>query len=190
MPVADSFSSIKVKVPVHCVSPTVHVVPVMVYGSVVSPVIVGEGFVPVSIASLKVMVTLTRPASASSRDVGATLTTVGAIPSVTLTVPVCVLILAVPAASVTTPAPLSATFPVSPVPIPAASVTVITLSSAVPVDIPVPAAFAPPVVNPLNVKSPPATLVSSTASENVISTVLTVTVCALNIAGPAPSVDT
>ena len=108
------------------------------------------------------------------------------IPSVTLTAAVCVLVFA--SASSTTPAPDNCTSPVSSTPIVAASVTTTTASSAVsPVVNPAPAAFAPPVVNRLNVKSPAANVASSTDSEKVTSTLSTATVFALITAGPAMS---
>ena len=110
-------------------------------------------------------------------------------PSVTTTAAVWVLVFAVPANSVTTAAAESSTSPVSSGPIVAASVMITIVSLAPPpVSKAVPATFAPPVVNKLKVKSAPATLPSSTGSLKVTSTVFTVTVCALTIAGPAPSV--
>ena len=100
---------------------------------------------------------------------------------------VCVLTFAVAAYSVTAPAD-SATVPVSAVPIVAASVNVTTSSLSAPVVIAVGLVFAAPVAKSAKVKSPLSRDPSFTGSLKVTSTVVVVTVRALSIAGPAPSV--
>ena len=113
----------------------------------------------------------------------------GATPSVTPTAEVCVdVLLPAPGRSDATPAPVSATVPVSPGPTAAASVSVTSSSSTEPLTSPTGVAFAPPVVNAANTKSPSTRLVSETASLNVTNTEVAVCLCALSTAGPALSV--